>query len=83
MEKEIGRVTHYYNHLEVAVVELTDGALKTGDTIHIIGNTSDFTQEVKSMQIEHESIEEAKKGQAIGLKVEEHVREHDKVYKVE
>ena len=53
------------------------------DTIHIKGATSDFTQKVESMQIEHESIEEAKPGDDIGMKVAEHVREHDKVFKVE
>jgi len=82
-EKLIGQVTHYFNKIGVGVIELTDGDLKVGETIHIKGATTDFTQEVKSMQIDKESIQEAKKGQAIGLKVEEPVRENDKVYKVE
>jgi putative protease len=81
-EKPVGKVTHYYTHLGVAVVELED-ELKIGDVIHIKGHTSDFTQTVDSMQIEHQPIEVAKPGQAIGLKVKEHAREHDIVYKVE
>ena len=80
--KEIGKVTHYYTKLGVAVIELTD-TLKVGDKIKIKGATSDFEQPVESMQIEHENIEEAKAGQSIGMKVKEHVREHDVVYKVE
>ena len=81
-EKEIGRITHYYSNIGVAVLELTKGSLKVGDTIHIKGHTTDLTEPVNSMQVEHESIEEAKKGQAVGLKVTDHVREHDTVYKV-
>ncbi len=80
--KEIGKVVHYYTKLGVAVIELSD-TLKTGDKIRIKGATSDFEQPVESMQIEHENIEEAKAGQSIGMKVKEHVREHDNVYKVE
>lgn len=80
--KEIGKVAHYYTKIGVAVIELTD-ALKVGDTIHVKGATSDFTQTVDSMQIEHKNVEEAKKGQSIGLKVPEHAREGDTVYKVE
>lgn len=78
-EKEIGKVNHYYTHLGVGIIELKD-ELKVGDKIHIKGHTTDFTQEVASMQIEHEDIEQAKKGDVIGLKVDEHVREEDQVY---
>ncbi|MCD6284175.1 hypothetical protein J7J12_02905 [bacterium] len=80
-EKLIGKVTHYFNNISVAVIELKD-TLKVGDVIHIKGATTDFTQEVESMQIEHENVDTAKKGQAIGLKVNEPVRENDDVYKV-
>lgn len=79
--EEIGKITHYFTNIGVAVIELS-GDLKAGDTIHIKGATSDFKQKVKSMQIEHESIEKAEAGQSIGLKVAEHAREGDKVYKV-
>jgi putative protease len=80
-EKEVGRVTHYFSKISVAAVELTD-TLAVGDTIHIQGHTTDFTQTVESIQIEHESVEQAEAGQAIGIKVKDRVREHDKVYKV-
>jgi putative protease len=82
VEERVGRITHYFTRLGVGVVELTDGDLKIGDTIHIKGHTTDFEQKVESMQIEHKPIEHATKGQSIGLKVKEHVREHDIVYKV-
>jgi translation elongation factor EF-1alpha len=80
--KEIGKVTHYFTNIGVGVIELTKGSLKTGDKIRIKGATTDFEQKIASMQIEHEKVEEAKKGQSIGMKVKEHVREHDKVFKV-
>ena len=79
--KEVGKVTHYFSNIGVVVIELT-GTLKTGDKIRIKGATSDFTQNVDSMQIEHEKVEEAKKKQSIGMKVKDHAREHDVVYKV-
>ena len=79
--KEVGKVTHYFTNLSVAIIELS-GTLKVGDKIHIKGATSDFKQKIASMQIEHDKIEEAKKGDAIGLKVKEHAREHDVVYRV-
>ena len=81
-EKKIGTVTHYYNHIHVAGVAITDGELRKGDKIHIKGHTSDFEQTVESMQIEHEPIEVAKPGDQIGLSVVEHAREHDTVYMV-
>ncbi len=83
-EEEIGKITHYFGKIGVAVLEL-EGTLRKGDKIHIVGGNGarDFTQEVSSMQVEHENIAEAKKGDAIGLKVDEPVREGDKVYKVE
>ena len=80
--EEIGKVTHYFTKIGVCVIEITKGSLKVGDKIKIKGATSDFEQKVDSMQIEHEKLEEAKAGQSIGLKVKEHVREHDVVYKV-
>lgn len=80
-EKLIGKVSHYFTKISVGIIELED-TIKVGDTIHIKGATTDFTQQVESMQIEHESINEAKAGQSIGLEVNEPVRENDKVYKV-
>jgi len=80
--KEVGKITHYFDKIGVAVVELT-GNLKVGDRIRIKGNTTDFEQKVESMQIEHENVEKAGKGDAIGLKVEDRVRINDKVYVIE
>ena len=82
MEEEIGRVTHYFPKIGVAVIEVTAGSLKVGETIHVKGHTSDFTQAVESLQLEHQSIPEVKKGGSAGMKVKEHVREGDRIYKV-
>jgi len=81
-EDPIGIVTHYFNHLAVAVVQLDTGYLEVGDTIRFLGHTTDFRQRVDSLQIEHEAVTEVGRRQAFGLKVKEHVREHDVVYKV-
>ena len=78
-EKRIGTVTHYFNHLHVAGVKITDAELHKGDTIHIKGHTSDFEQKVESMELNHEALEIAKPGDKIGLSVIEHAREHDAV----
>ncbi len=79
--EEIGKVTHYFTNIGVAVIKLS-GDLKVGDKIKVKGATSDFTQDVDSMQIEHDKIEEAKAGQDIGMKVKDHAREGDIVYKI-
>jgi len=81
-ELKVGVVTHYYSHLSVAVVAVTDRLLQVGNRIHIKGHTSDFYQTVDSIQIEHESTAVANIGQAVGLRVTEHAREHDVVYLV-
>jgi|GEM_PF-176115 len=80
-EQPIGTVTHYYSHLSVAVVQLNEGTLRVGDTIHIKGHTTDLRQPIESMEVEHQSVQEASAGQLFGLKVRDHVREHDQVYK--
>lgn len=81
MEQEVGKVTHYFSHLGVAAIDLSD-ELNVDDTIHVVGHTSDFTQKVESIQIEHESVLKAVAGQSIGIRVADHAREHDTVYKV-
>ncbi|RLG42253.1 MAG: translation elongation factor-like protein [Thermoproteota archaeon] len=81
-KKRVGRVTHYFRKIGVAVVELED-ELRVGDEISIEGATTNFRQKVTSMEIEHKKVEVAKAGQAIGLKVEDRVREGDVVYKIE
>lgn len=80
-EKEIGVISHYFNHLEVGIITLSD-ALKVGDTIRIKGAHDDFTQTVDSMQVEHKDVQEGKAGDAVGIKVTQKVHEHDKAYRV-
>lgn len=81
-EELVGKITHYFGKIKVGIIEITKAGLTAGDKIHIKGSTTDFEEEVKSMQIEHEKIEKAKKGDVIGLKIKEKVREGDEVYKV-
>lgn len=81
--ERIGVVTHYYGHLAVAVVKLDPGAtMRVGDNIHIKGHTSDFGQRVESLQIGHAPVQEVGPNDDFGLKVVEHAREHDVVYRV-
>ena len=80
--KKVGVVDKYYSKISVALITLSDN-LAVDDKIKIKGATTDFEQVVKSMQIEHESISSAKKGQMIGLKVENKVRPNDEVFIVE
>jgi len=77
--KQIGKVTHFFNKIGVAVLELEDG-LKVGDTIIVSGRGQEFEQAVDSMQVEHEQVTEAKKGDAVGLKVDQDVKEGDAVF---
>jgi putative protease len=81
-EIEIGKVTHYFGHINVAAVQIANGTLTVGDTIHIKGHTSDVTTRVDSMQVNHVDVREARVGDAVGLRVPAHVREHDQVFKV-
>ena len=80
-KKLVGKITHYFSKIGVAVVELSD-ELKVGDRISIEGHTTNLQQSVSSMQIEHQNVEKAGPGQSIGLKVEQRVREGDLVYKI-
>ena len=80
-EHLVGTVSHYYGKLEVAGIELSS-ELKVGDTIHILGHTSDFTQIVDSIEIENQTVESAKAGEPIGVKVNERARVHDQVFVV-
>jgi hypothetical protein len=81
MEIEIGRVKHYYSHLNVAVLSLED-SLKLGDKIHIVGHSDDFTQRVASMEVEHHNVVWVRPGDEVALKVIGPVHEHDRVYRV-
>ena len=82
MEIKVGQVIHYFSKAEAAAIKMTDGELHTGDTIHIKGHTTDFEQEVSSIQIENQPMEVVKAGDDIGIKVKEPVRKNDLVYKV-
>lgn len=77
---EVGRITHYFTKIGVAVIELK-APLAIGDHIVVKGPTTDFEQVVDSMQIEHKNVQRADAGQSIGLKVAQRVREKDVVYK--
>ena len=81
-EEKIGVVIHYWSKLGVAGVHLTEGKLEVGDTIHVKGHTTDFTQPVDSMQVDNESVETAGPGDDVGLKVVDYAREHDDVFRV-
>lgn len=81
-EKEVGFVSHYFGKISVAGIEITCSPLTVGDKVHIDGHTTDFVMDIKSMQVEHETVSEANKGDSIGLKVPQKVRPHDKVYLV-
>jgi putative protease len=81
-EEKIGVVIHYWTKLGVAGVKVNSGELNVGDTIHILGHTSDFTQTVESIHVGNDTVDSARAGDEIGIKVSEHAREHDDVYKV-
>ncbi len=80
-EEKIGFVSNYFKKISVAAIEITNGTVSVGDTLHFLGHTTDFVSTVTSMQIEHKSVTEAKKGDSIGVKISEKVRKGDKVYK--
>jgi putative protease len=75
-------VTHYYGHPSVATLRLESGTLRVGDVIHIRGHTTDFSQKVESLEVNHAAVTEVGSNDDFGLKVVEHVREHDIVFKV-
>jgi len=81
-EEKIGFVSNYFSKISVVAVEITDGTVSVGDTLHFLGQTTDFESRVHSMQIEHKSVTEAKKGDSVGVKVSEKARRGDKVYKI-
>lgn len=78
----IGVVAHYFSDLSVAVLRLESGVLRVGDNIHIRGHTTDFGQRVDSMQVNHAPVTEVGPNDDFGMKVRDHAREHDVVYKV-
>ena len=82
LEEEIGYVSNCFKNISVAAVEITNGSISVGDKLHFRGHSTDFEVPIDSMQVDHKSVTEAKRGDSIGLKVSAKVRKHDKVYKV-
>jgi translation elongation factor EF-1alpha len=80
MREKIGKVTHYFDRIGIAVLTLS-GELKVGDSIHILGHTTDFEQAVGSMEIDHKKVQSVGPGDDVALKVAEPVREGDEVYR--
>ena len=80
-EQEIGVVDHFFSKISVGMIVLS-GALKVGDTIHIKGKQTDFSQAIESMRIEFDNVDEAKEGDKVGIKVDQPLHASDKVYKV-
>jgi putative protease len=78
-DKKIGTITHFFDRISVGIIKL-NGKLKVGDKVRIQGGTTNFEQEISEIQLEHESIPEGKKGQEVGVKVKDKVREEDSVY---
>ena len=81
-EQLIGTVTHYFDEPHVAVVRVTEGKLAVGDQLHFMGHTTDFTEKLSSMEVDHHKVEEAKAGDEVAIQVVERARRHDKVFKV-
>jgi U32 family peptidase len=78
-DKKIGTISHFFDKISVGTIKLND-KLKVGDKVRIQGGTTNFEQEIAEIQLEHESIPEGKKGQEVGVKVNDKVREGDGVF---
>ncbi len=78
----VGTVTHYFDHLTVAVLQLSEG-IRVGETLHFLGHATDFKQKIASIQIEHRPVNEAKPGEDVALKVDQKVRSNDAVFRIE
>jgi len=81
-EHKVGEISHFFSGIGVAGIDVTE-KIRVGDVIHVFGHTSDFTQTVGSIEIEHEHVEEANAGDSIGLKVVDRTRVHDEVFVVD
>ena len=79
--KLIGRVSHYYGNIGVVIVELSDN-LKIGDKIKFLNESTDFDQEINSMEVDYEKVDEASAGSSVGLKVDQRVKGGCQVYKI-
>ncbi|TRZ49525.1 MAG: hypothetical protein D4S01_08410 [Dehalococcoidia bacterium] len=81
-EKRVGVITHYFGHIGVGIIKIEAEGLKVGDTLHFKGHSTDFQQAIESMQLEHKDVQEGKVGEQLGIKLNQHAREHDEVFKV-
>jgi putative protease len=81
-DEAVGMIVKFFAKPSVAAIEITNGSIKTGDLLRYKGHTTDFTEEVTSMEIDNQQVDEAKVGDLVGIKVKERVRENDKVYRV-
>jgi putative protease len=82
VEEKIGVVEHFFSNINVAAIKITEGTLKVGETIHIVGASTDVTEKVQSMQIQKNPVMAVKAGDDVGIKLNSKVHEHDVVYKV-
>ncbi len=78
-QKPIGKVTHYYGGIGVAIIKFNK-EVEVGEDVHFKGSSTDFSQKIESMQYDHKDIKSAKKGQEVGIKTDEKVREGDEVF---
>jgi GTPase len=78
----IGRITHYFPHVSVAVVAVTADELRVGDSIRVLGSTSNFTQRIHSMEMDHTPVETAQFGELVGIQLTERARVNDLVFRV-
>jgi putative protease len=81
-EQLVGTVTHFFKGPSVAVVTLTDGEILVGDEVRFKGHTSDFTERITSMEVDHQKVERATAGHEIAIEVVSRVRQHDQVFKM-
>ncbi len=81
-DEQVGVIVKFFAKPSVAALEVTNGTIKKGDLLKYKGHTTDFTEEIASMEIDNQSVDEVKPGDLVGVKVKERVREGDKVYKV-
>jgi putative protease len=80
--KRVGKVTHSFDHLNVAVLALTEN-IRVGETLHFLGHATDFKQQVTSLQIEHKAVETAKPGEDVAMKVDQRVHPNDAIFKID
>jgi translation initiation factor IF-2 len=81
-EQEIGVVTHYFDRPQVAVVKLSEGEIRVGDTVRFHGSTTDVSETVESMEVDHQKVDRAAAGQEVAIKVPSRIRRNDKVFKI-